>query len=741
MQKNYFIFFIVSSLFPLFGFSQTFSCQVKDADKNIGIEGASIVFKKAFASTDKSGVFKIGANIGDTLTISSFGYETRFYIIPTIFNNEPILLTSAPTTLKDIEVNSKLGIKLLSNIHRLDLSIRPLNNSQEVLRLVPGLFIGQHAGGGKAEQLFIRGFDIDHGTDVNVSVDGLPVNMVSHAHGQGYADLHFVIPETIKEVDFGKGTYYADKGDFTTAGYVSLQTFDKISKNMLKGEGGMFNTLRTFGMFNLLPKQDKQNAYVAAELYHTNGPFTSPQNFKRYNVLAKYQLQNGNSVIITQLSTFWSKWNASGQIPNRAVSNGSIGWFGAIDDNEGGQTSRTNISVKVNTVLPNNTLLENQLYFTNYNFELYSNFTFYFFDPINGDQIRQKEARNIIGYNGSYTKDLYFNNGGELQTKIGAGIRFDDINHLELTRTLDRHINTAPLSNGLGTELNSALYVNEMYKINRWTINGAMRLDQFVFNYTDILNNIPNKLVNKAIISPKLNFQYQLNKQSSLYLKLGKGFHSNDIRVVVSQAGKEVLPAAWGGDLGIITKPNERLLINMALWALKLNQEFVYVGDGAVVEPGGKTFRKGVDVSMRYEIAKNLFTDVDLNYAIGRATDEPIGMQYLPLAPAFSGTGGINYNGSKLKIGIRARSLGNRPANEDNSIKAYGYTIFDANLNYKLSKSTSLGITAENIFNVKWRETQFLTESKLINELYPVEEIHFTPGTPFFIKARFVFEF
>lgn len=739
MRKCQFIFFVFLVSAPLLNFAQIVTGQLKESGKYISIEGASIISANGFALTDKEGFFKIKAKVGDTILIRSIGYNSLLYSIPS--SSMLILLSPAPATLKDIEVNSKLGTKLLSNIHRLDLSLRPLNNSQEVLRIVPGLFIGQHAGGGKAEQLFIRGFDIDHGTDVNVSVDGLPVNMVSHAHGQGYADLHFLIPETIKDIDFGKGTYYADKGDFTTAGYVALNTFDKISSNLFKVESGMFNTIRTVGMFNILPKKSNQNAFVAAEIYNTDGPFDSPQQFKRYNFLGKHQAALGKSVVTSQFSFFLSKWKASGQIPNRSVANGSIDWFGAIDDNEGGETSRTNMSIKLNSVLPNDAKLEQQIYFTNYNFELYSNFTFYLFDSINGDQIRQKEARNIIGYNGSYTKDYYFKSGGELQSKVGVNVRVDDIMHLELTRTFNRNINTLPMSSGKGIESNIATYFSETYKNNRWTINAALRFDQFKFTYKDFLKKATNITAAKGIISPKLNFQFQLKKNTSLYLKMGKGFHSNDIRVVVAQDGKEVLPAAWGIDLGFVTKPSERSVINLALWVLKLNQEFVYVGDGAVVEPGGKTFRKGIDVSMRYELAKNLFADLDLNYAIGRATESPVGMQYLPLAPAFSGTSGINYNGPKFKMGFRARSLGNRPANENNSIKALGYTIFDANINYELNKTTSFGIAAENIFNVKWRETQFLTESKLRGEAFPIEEIHFTPGTPFFIKARVVLEF
>ncbi len=732
----------ISILFcPFIINAQLFIGQIKDQEKFVPIDGATIFSNKSTALSDKDGFFKIRSSIGDTLILCSLGYGSMSYVVKSINEITTILMTPSATSLKDIEVSSKLGIKLLSNIHRVDLSIRPLNNSQEVLRLVPGLFIGQHAGGGKAEQLFLRGFDVDHGTDVNVSVDGLPVNMVSHAHGQGYADLHFVIPETIKEIDFGKGTYYADKGDFTTAGYVSLQTFDKLPNHLIKLEGGMFNTLRTVGLFNLLPQKQSESAYVGLEAYHTDGPFDSPQKFKRYNFISKYQVQKGKTLFTTQISKFWSKWNASGQIPERAIEDGSIGWFGAIDNNEGGQTSKTNLSVKVSSILPNDATLENQFYFTKCNFELYSNFTFYKFDPINGDQIRQKEARNIIGYNGYYIKDEYFSNGASLQLKIGGSVRYDDINHLELSRTLNRDIVTAPLSNGIGNELDIATYISQTYKINRWTLNAALRLEDLVFGYNDLLNKIPYKSLSKGILSPKLNMQYQLNNTSSLYLKIGKGFHSNDIRVVVPENGREILPVAWGADFGVVTKPIDNLVINAALWALKLDQEFIYVGDESVVETGGRTFRRGFELSMRYEIVRNFFTDVDANYTIGRSIDNPVGFQYLPLAPVFSSTGGLNYNGNKIKWGFRYRILGDRPANEDNSVKAYGYNVFDANINYKLTHKTSVGLTVENIFNVKWKETQFLTESKLKNEIATVEEIHFTPGTPFFIKARWVFEF
>ncbi|MFZ4056566.1 MAG: TonB-dependent receptor, partial [Ferruginibacter sp.] len=487
--------------------------------------------------------------------------------------------------------------------------------------------------------------------------------------------------------------------------------------------------------------QQKQNAYIAGELYITDGPFDAAQQFKRYNLFAKHQYHFAASTLTTQVSTFWSRWYASGQVPVRAIEDGAIDWFGAIDPNEGGQTSRTNVSFKLNTRLHNGGVVENQLFYTKYNFELYSNFTFFKEDPINGDEIRQKENRNILGFNSTYSKDKYLNAGKSWQFKGGFNIRHDINEGLELSRTLRRTTVTQPLAYGDVVETSISGFLSETYRSKKWTLNAALRYDQFNFQYEDQLNRLPNKSVNKGIFCPKFNVQYQATSQTALYVKAGRGFHSNDARVVIPQNGAKVLPGAWGADIGFIAKPVPKLMLNAAIWVLDLAQEFVYVGDEAVVEPGSRTFRKGIDLSLRYELTKHLLVDIDANYTIGRAIEEPKGMQYLPLAPKFSSTGGLAYTGTKINAGLRYRWLGNRAANEDNSILAKGYCILDANFTYRINKKYSLGFVAENLLNTKWKETQFLTESRLQNEIVPVEEIHFTPGTPFFIKARFTVEF
>ena len=361
--------------------------------------------------------------------------------------------------------------------------MRDVTNSQEVLRLVPGLFIGQHAGGGKAEQLFLRGFDIDHGTDINIAVDGMPVNMVSHAHGQGYADLHFLIPELIENVSFKKGPYYAEKGNLTTAGFVDFRTKNVLPANMIKLEGGQFNTYRAVGMMNLLSDKamkKEQSAIIASEFMYTKGYFDNPQDFDRKNLFGKYRGRiNKNSILSFSASTFSSKWKASGQIPERALQSGLIGFFGAIDPNEGGSTGRTNINTQLQTSFKNGDYIKNQVYYTHYDFELYSNFTFFLNDRLNGDEIRQKEKRDLFGYNGSYSHINYIGDK-KFTTDIGVSVRFDKTKNSELSRTKNRTIVTDPIMFGDIKELNTAVWINETIRWNeKLSINAGLRYDQF----------------------------------------------------------------------------------------------------------------------------------------------------------------------------------------------------------------------------------------------------------------------
>jgi hypothetical protein len=733
-----------------FVFSQNISGFVLDETKK-PIEGAYILNLKtnAHAHTNEVGFFNINqTQKGDSLKISLLGFAPK-KIIASEKRPLSILLEKSDFELNEITVNA--SPKSQNIISDIDVKLNPVNSSQEILRKVPGLFIGQHAGGGKAEQIFLRGFDIDHGTDINISVDGMPVNMVSNAHGQGYADLHFLIPETVGKVDFGKGSYYADKGNLNTAGYVGFSTKDKLENSSVSLEAGQFNTLRTVGLFKLLDGANNQNAYLATEYLSSDGAFESPQNFNRLNVMGKYAvlLQNQDKITVSA-SHFTSQWDASGQVPTRAVEAGLISRFGSIDNTEGGNTQRSNLNVQFTKRIDNNSFLKNTAFYSQYDFELYSNFTFFLNDSINGDQIRQKEKRQIYGFQSEYNRTMALGKT-DFDLQIGAGLRTDFVKDIELSHTANRKNTLEQLKLGDVNETNFYSYINTEFAFGKWSINPALRMDFFKFQYQDQLaNTYQNQAVSKAILSPKLNFSYNSSKNLQYYLKLGKGFHSNDTRVVVAQKGEDVLPAAYSSDLGLVWKPLPRLFINTAFWYLFLEQEFVYVGDEGVVEPSGKTRRMGLDLSVRYQLTNGLFFNGDANYTLARSLENTVdvgnpanggkGSNFIPLAPDFTATGGLSFQKNGFAGSYKFRFMKNRPANEDNSIVAKGYFVNDANINYQW-KNFNIGFVAENIFNTAWNETQFATETRLKNEQNSVEEIHFTPGIPFFFKGVVTFRF
>ena len=674
---------------------------------------------------------------GDTLIVSHLGFKNQEIVLINLSDILTIQLEEAVFQLDDITISP--DAKAINVVTSIDMKTLPVQSSQEILRTVPGLFIGQHAGGGKAEQIFLRGFDIDHGTDINITVDGLPVNMVSHAHGQGYADLHFVIPETIEKVDFSKGAYYADKGNFTTAGYVDFQTKESLTNSSIQAEFGQFNHKRVVGLFDIL-NTDKQSAYIASEYVNTDGFFESPQNFHRINIFGKYTASiNKNDKISLLASYFDSKWDASGQIPVRAVEQGLISRFGAIDDTEGGSTGRTNLKLDYTKFINHHAFVKNELYYSQYDFELFSNFTFFLEDSINGDQIKQNESRNIFG--GSSELNMEFGKENHL-LKIGGGFRNDQSFDNELSHTVNRATTLEQISFGNINETNLFSYVDAQFNFGKWLINPALRLDYFDFNYNDnLITAYETQSVEKAAINPKLNIIYQYSPTVQTFLKLGTGFHSNDTRVVVAQSGEDILPRSYGADAGFIWKPLPRLFVNAAAWYLFLEQEFVYVGDAGVVEPSGETQRTGIDFGLRYQLTDWLYAYFDVNTAKARSVNEPEGETFIPLAPSLTSSGGISVkHPSGFSGNLRYRMIGDRAANEDNSIIAEGYTIVDANVNYEY-KNVVFGVSVDNMFNVEWNETQFATETRLQNEPSSVEEIHFTPGSPFFIRGKVTYNF
>ena len=753
MKKTLLFIFLLFLSLDLSAQQKGLSGYVIDSATRVPINGVTVVIKPANLTdiADESGHFsfkKVNLSSG-TLTVSAIGYQKKTLMLANLKNGRTISLAQQQTQLSDVVITSN-NLNPYKVISETDIKLRGVSNSQEVLRIVPGLFIGQHQGGGKAEQIFLRGFDNDHGTDINMSVDGMPINMVSQAHGQGYADSHFIIPETIESTTYQKGMYNAEKGDLAVTGFVNFNTANAIISDMVKVEAGQFNTYRIMGMVNLLgerAKANNQSWYAASEYRYSDSYFDNPQHFKRFNFFTKYHGKlNANNWLTITASTLYSKWKASGQIPESAVAEGIIGFYGAIDPNEGGVTSRTNVNAQLLTTLSNNDIIKNQLYYSRYKFDLHTNFTFYLVDTVNGDEIRQREARNLYGYNGSYLHEGYLGNI-KVTTEAGINARLDETKNSELSNTVNNFTVIKPFKLGDITELGAGAYISETFQFNpKFTMNAGLRFDKFYYKYNNklagdtTLNGVGIYTATNNIISPKLNFYYQATDKTQIYLFLGKGFHSNDTRVVVAEKGLQTLPAAYGADLGTVFKPAKNLLFNAALWYSYLQKEYVYAGDGGTVDFSGRTQRVGFDLSCRYQPLTTLYFDADVNYAHGRALDDPKGDNYIPLAPVWSSTGGITYifkdgfNGS-----IRYRWLGDRAANEDYSLKAEGYLVNDLVLNYT-THGYEVGLTINNLFNVKWKETQFETITRLKGQ-EPIDGIAFTPGTKFASLAHISYFF
>ena len=706
--------------------------------------------------SDKEGLFIFTKAIGSILFISLPEYSE--YTLYTFSQKGKFIipLQKSIVNLNNITITNQRNIISTNRaLSLLDLNTHPAKSAQDLLRLVPGLLISQHQGGGKAEQIFLRGFDCDHGTDINMSVDGMPVNLVAHTHGQGYADLHFLIPEIISGYEWGKGPFYTNKGDFTTGGFVAYTTKDVLEKNFIKTEAGLFNTGRLVAAVNLLDTSAKakgQSLYIAGEaLYSDGGPFTQlPEHFKRYNFAGKFITPLGNNNKLTvQFSTLWSKWRSSGEIPERAVEEGYMnGRWGTIDSFQIGFTSRTNAIIKLNTILGNNTRWENEAFYSNYNLNLITNFTFNYFFPTDGDEFRQAENRNLFGYHSTVSKTTYINNIS-FNTEAGVGFRTDLINPLELDHT-ERGVILEKIQYGKAKETNLYGYVDENIKHGKWLFNIGLRYDYFNFYYqnmatdsfaTNIFSGL-NPTANAATISPKINIVYTFNPAFQLYFKTGKGFHSNDVRVVIAQQGKQILPAAYATDLGFNWKPFAKLYINTALWYMYLQSEFTYGSDlidqpGGPMQPTGKTVRYGIDFSARYQMNDWLYAGININYAHPRCIDSLKGKDYLPLAPTFTSTGELNFKFSKgWNGGISYRYLHDRAGNEDYSLNAKGYFVTDLAMNYT-KKKYEIGITIENLFNIKWDESEIEYTSQLKNEPAPVNQMSYIPGVPFFPKLRF----
>ncbi len=609
-----------------------------------------------------------------------------------------------------------------------EFELRPIGSVQDILRVTPGLVMVQHSGGGKANQYFLRGFDADHGTDLALSIDGVPINMPSHAHGQGFSDTNFIIPEAVDRVEITKGPYFANQGDFATAGAVNLVTrdaFEHSSVGLGLSDSPGHGAPGYRGLLIASPKWDVATATFAAEVGRQNGPFDNPENWDKYKLFNKltFKLTPTSSLSLTEMS-YGGNWHGSGQIPARAVEQGLITRFGSVDPNEGGDTTRHQVYLQYLLRPSDRSEIRALAYMGTYTFNLFSNFTLYLRDPENGDEIEQQDRRTFYGSKVSY-RIVHELAGMRFDTTIGGDVRSDDIHEL-LSDTSNR-IQLSPVRNDNTRETLIGAYASEEIDPFDWVrFVVGLRADQLDFS---VDNNLPNstdpqnphsgvdgahQLSPKAsaIVSPLRD----PNAQLDVYVNWGNGFHSNDVRGVFTSPAVTPLTRAIGEEAGVRTRLFDRLDFAAAAWMLNLASETTWNGDDGTTSVGPATHRYGLELEGRYEFFPWLAADGAVTFSHSQFSTDHENGKGLALAPKQTWSGGLSARhelGSGVgRAGVRFYGIGDRPASDDGVIVAPGFTQVDMHVGYR-TRRWDLAFDIENLLNGDYRSAQFDTISRL----------------------------
>ena len=643
-----------------------------------------------------------------------------------------------------------------------ELMLRPRYRTEAVIDVVPGLFAVQHAGGGKSDQYFLRGFDVDHGTDVAFFVDGAPINAVSHGHGQGYSDLHFLIPETIGAVESTKGPYSARVGDFATAGSVSFHMLDHVDDSFAKLEVGPWAHVRGVALAspNLGPKW---HVLAAAEAFNDNGPFIHPDNYNRYNgyLKASHVLDEKSDVSLT-LQGYGGTWNMSGVLPARAVCGEGDGTptpaayagthclsrWDSVDPSQGGAQQRYMALATYERRIERGDL-EATAYVIRSSMQLFPNDGIAAsFQPeglLYGSQVEQDDARTEAGANVRFTKTVTLA-GIDVRSTVGLQFR-DDAIDTALHRTEQRvRLDgmpgiPGPITDSGINESELGAYAEEDWRLTNWlrfVLAGRVdRIDVAVDNESPVAVDPVSGYDGATQFSPKASAIVSPTKWLDFYANYGRGFHSNDARTIVEGSATTLFATATGYEVGASVRPVRGLAINAVAFLLDLTSELTIDGDTASTAPSGPTRRYGGEFTARWNYKDMIFADAAVTIAHARYTDAAdiaAGTDYVALAPVLTVSAAV---GARHKIGplvafgsVEVRAMSDRPGIEDDSLTATGFCLVNAEIGARW-QHVELGAQILNIGDVAWREGQFAVSSRLPGEgPNPPVGMSFTPGIP-----------
>lgn len=616
------------------------------------------------------------------------------------------------------------------------LNTRPITRPGEALEAAPGLIVTQHSGEGKANQYFLRGFNLDHGTDLALWLDGMPLNMRTHGHGQGYADINFLIPELVQQMVVRKGPYWADEGDFGSAGSVHLSYANRLENKLVSVTGGSFGYWRGLaaGSFAL-----GDGAITAAgELVRYDGPWQTADATRKYNGFLRYSEGNAaNGFAITALA-YTNSWHSTDQIPARAVFDGSLDRFGSVDPTDGGDAQRHSLSARWSRS-DERTTDKVEGYFVHQTLNLYNNFTYSLDDPDKGDQFQQSDKRRIMGLNASraWRHPLV---GFEAETKLGLQVRHDDID-VGLFKSVQRTA-IATTRNDKVDETSVGLYGENRIKWTDW-LRSTLGLRGDVFRANVASDTAANSgQIEAFIASPKAGLVFGPFATTEIFVNGGLGFHSNDARgaTIAVDPGDKVTPQqrvpllvrSRGAEVGVRTRALDGLDSSVALFLLEFDSEILFQGDAGTTAAGRPSRRVGVEWTNHYRPLSWAMLDLDLAYTQARFTDHDVAGDRIPGAPSVVASAGVILGDETGWFGgLRWRYFGPRPLIEDDSARSAPTSLFNARLGYVFEDGLKLQLDVLNLLNTKASQVDYHYTSHLPGEdPAGVADRHFHPVEP-----------
>lgn len=612
---------------------------------------------------------------------------------------------------------------------------RPILRTGELLEFVPGMIVSQHSGDGKANQYYLRGFNLDHGTDFATYVDEIPVNMRTHAHGQGYTDLNFLIPELVSRIHYKKGPYYAEEGDFSSAGAAHLSIVNILPQGLASLSLGSYGFQRTV----VANSSEVANGSVlyALEANRYDGPWDNPEDLKKLNGLLRYSEGSETNGFHLTAMAYHNTWNATDQIPLRAVQSGKIDRFGAIDPTDGGKSARYSISFAKYQQDQNGAWAMNA-YFVKSSLDLYSNFTYFLNNPIDGDQFNQSEERRMAGFN--LSKTWYSSIAGmEMQNKIGLQTRVDKLSPVTLYNTVAKK-RTSEIRRDQVNEASAGIYAEnstQWFEMFRSVV--GFRYDAYHFDVDSSINGNSGQ-TRDGIVSPKLSLIFGPWAKTEAFINYGKGFHSNDARGTTQTqlpsggGSSPVTPlvATRGREVGVRTEIIPGLQSSLALWELDIDSELVFVGDAGETEASRASRRHGLEWNNHYIVNDWLLLDLDVALSKARFTEDDPAGNYIPGAVnKVASLGASIVHLGPWSGGMQIRYFGPRPLIEDNSVESQSTLITYARLGYQLQPNTQLTLDVFNLFDRKASDIDYFCTSRLNGEPSAgVDDLHFHPVEP-----------